>query len=95
MNGNTKGYQDNIKLLDPEERLTLKKLKARNAITQHRAKKQTGTTRTNTSRSHTTTSDVDDATTTTTQTGEEFEEPPASQTDTYGEHHPNNKKPIT
>ena len=95
MNGNTKAYQDKIKLLDPEERLTLKKLKARNAITQHRAKKQTGTTRTNTSRSHTTTSDVDDATTTTTQTAEEFEEPPTSQTDTYGEHHPNNKKPIT
>ena len=72
MNGNTKVYQEKSKLLDAEEVATLKKLKARNALRQHRAKKQTGVVRTTTSRSQTTSTDenrssIDDAATTTTQ----------------------------
>ena len=73
MNGNTKAYQDKAKLLDPEERATLKRLKAKHALRQYRAKKQTGAVRTNTIGSHTTSTDenrssLDGAATTTTQT---------------------------
>ena len=62
MNGNTKEYQEKALRLDPEELAALKKLKARHALRQHRAKKQTGTTRTNTNPSHAPASDDNRAT---------------------------------